>query len=92
MQNKEKAYETEKTFQSDRNNRTEFIHEFENNYEAVIEEIQNKRRFGNLAGVDITRVMLDILGHPEEGMRYIHIAGTNGKGSVSAFLCSILRL
>ena len=91
MQNKEKAYETEKTFQSDRNNRTEFIHEFENNYEAVIEEIQNKRRFGNLAGVDITRVMLDILGHPEEGMRYIHIAGTNGKGSVSAFLCSILR-
>ena len=91
MQNKEKAYETEKTFQSDRNNRTEFIHEFENNYEAVIEEIQNKRRFGNLAGVDITRVMLDILGRPEEGMRYIHIAGTNGKGSVSAFLCSILR-
>lgn len=60
-------------------------------YEEVIDTIQNSRRFGNLTGYEITRRMLEILRHPENGMPYIHIAGTNGKGSVSAFLCSILK-
>lgn len=60
-------------------------------YEEVIDTIQNSRRFGNLTGVEIMPRMLDALGNPQEGMRIIHIAGTNGKGSVSAFLCSILR-
>lgn len=60
-------------------------------YEEVIDIIQNSRRFGNLTGSEITKIMLERLGHPEEGMSYIHIAGTNGKGSVSAFLCSILK-
>lgn len=60
-------------------------------YEEVVEKIENIRRFGNLAGVRITAQMLEKLGNPQEGMRIIHIAGTNGKGSVSAFLCSILE-
>lgn len=60
-------------------------------YEAVVDKINNIRRFGNLAGVTITAQMLKVLGNPQEGMRLIHIAGTNGKGSVSAFLCEILR-
>ncbi len=60
-------------------------------YEEVIHQIENKRRFGNLTGVEITAKMLKMLSHPEQGMNYIHIAGTNGKGSVSAFLCSILQ-
>lgn len=57
----------------------------------MIHEIENKRRFGNLSGMEITGIMLDKLGHPERGMKFIHIAGTNGKGSVSAFLCTILQ-
>ncbi len=60
-------------------------------YEEVIDIIQNSRRFGNLTGSEITKIMLETLGHPEEGMPYIHVAGTNGKGSVAAFLCSILK-
>jgi len=60
-------------------------------YEKVIDIIQNSRRFGNLTGSEITKLMLEALGHPENGLSYIHVAGTNGKGSVSAFLCSILR-
>ena len=60
-------------------------------YEEVIDIIQNSRRFGNLTGSEITKLMLGTLNHPEEGLSYIHVAGTNGKGSVSAFLCSILR-
>lgn len=60
-------------------------------YEEVIDIIQNKRRFGNLTGCEITKIMLEALGHPEMGIPYIHVAGTNGKGSVSAFLCGILK-
>lgn len=60
-------------------------------YEKVVEKINNIRRFGNLTGAEITGRMLAQLGNPQDGMRMIHIAGTNGKGSVSAFLCEILR-
>lgn len=60
-------------------------------YEEIVATINNIRRFGNLSGVEITAHMLEVLHHPEDGMKLIHIAGTNGKGSVSAFLCSIFR-
>ena len=59
-------------------------------YEEVITAIENKRRFGNLKGIEISKIMLETLGHPERDLPVIHIAGTNGKGSVSAFLRSIL--
>ncbi|MBQ6096162.1 MAG: bifunctional folylpolyglutamate synthase/dihydrofolate synthase [Bacteroidales bacterium] len=38
-----------------------------------------------------TEAMMEHLGHPERGFRSIHVAGTNGKGSVSHFLASILQ-
>ena len=38
-----------------------------------------------------TEAMMEYLGHPERGFRSIHVAGTNGKGSVSHFLASILQ-
>lgn len=59
-------------------------------YEEVVEIIQNKRRFGNLTGYEISKIVLEKLGNPQSGLPVIHIAGTNGKGSVSAFLCNIL--
>ncbi len=60
-------------------------------YEQVVETIINSRRFGRYSGVEVMAGMLKALGDPQKGMRLIHIAGTNGKGSVSAFLCEILR-
>ncbi len=60
-------------------------------YEEIIEIIQAKRRFGEAYGRDVTAEMMDLLGHPEEGMQVIHIAGTNGKGSTAAFVSSILH-
>ncbi len=60
-------------------------------YEQVVETIVNSRRFGRYSGVEVMAEMLKALGDPQKGMRLIHIAGTNGKGSVSAFLCEILR-
>lgn len=58
-------------------------------YKEVIEQISNARRFGKLPGVEVTKRMLAALGHPEKGCRFVHVAGTNGKGSVCAFLSSI---
>lgn len=43
------------------------------------------------ADLSNTEAMMEHLGHPERGFRSIHVAGTNGKGSVSHFLASILH-
>lgn len=42
-------------------------------------------------GLDSIRAALRKVGNPEKGMRIIHVAGTNGKGSTIAFMESILR-
>ena len=60
-------------------------------YEEVVEKIENSRRFGKLPGVEVTRRMLAVLQEPQKGLPYIHVAGTNGKGSVCAFLSSVLK-
>ena len=60
-------------------------------YEQVVNTIDNKRRFGKACGRDVTREFMTALGHPDRGMHFIHIAGTNGKGSVAAFVSSILQ-
>lgn len=60
-------------------------------YDVVVNTIDNKRRFGRACGRDVTQEFMDVLGHPESGMHIIHIAGTNGKGSVAAFVSSILQ-
>lgn len=59
-------------------------------YEQVVNTIDNKRRFGKACGRDVTTELMELLGHPEDGMHIIHIAGTNGKGSTAAFVSSIL--
>jgi len=40
--------------------------------------------------LDRMRVMLDAAGHPERGLRAVHIAGTKGKGSTAAMIASVL--
>ena len=60
-------------------------------YEEVLDRIEHQRRFGNRPGAEVSALMLEKLGIPQQDMSVIHIAGTNGKGSVSAFLCSILK-
>lgn len=43
-------------------------------------------RFGSVLGLERVNELLRRLGNPHEGMRYIHVAGTNGKGSVSKYI------
>ena len=46
---------------------------------------------GSRLGLDRTRELLAKLGNPEKQLKFIHIAGTNGKGSTAAMLSSILE-
>lgn len=55
-----------------------------------MERLYARRRFGMRPGLDSMRALLGRLGHPEEGLAIVHIAGTNGKGSVSAMVSEIL--
>ena len=52
----------------------------------IIERIHEFDRFGSVLGMERLTELLRRLGDPQEGMRYIHVAGTNGKGSVCKFL------
>lgn len=60
-------------------------------YQEIIHTIENKRRFGSLPGVVVSRKLLAAVGDPQNDLAFIHIAGTNGKGSTAAFLREILK-
>lgn len=52
--------------------------------------IHSAEKFGSVLGLDSMKRLCGMLGHPERGQKFIHIAGTNGKGSVAACLNAIL--
>ena len=60
-------------------------------YEEIVTAIMGRRRFGKACGRQVAEELLARLNCPERGMRVIHIAGTNGKGSTAAFVSSILQ-
>lgn len=59
-------------------------------YREAVEYIENIPKFTKKNGPENTAELIRRLGNPERGMKVIHVAGTNGKGSVCAFLSSIL--
>ena len=61
------------------------------NYEETIAYIHSAYWKGTKDGLSRTRELLDLLGDPQDGLKFIHVAGTNGKGSTCAMLASILQ-
>lgn len=59
-------------------------------YENALEKIHSLLTFGSRPGLDRMRELLRRLGNPQDELKYIHVAGTNGKGSVCAMLSSVL--
>lgn len=57
---------------------------------GILENLYARRRFGIRPGVDRVQLLLERLGNPERSFRSIHVVGTNGKGSTSAFLAAML--
>lgn len=55
-----------------------------------IRRIQSFQRFGSVLGLERMTRLMEGLGNPQDNLRYIHVAGTNGKGSVCRYLYEVL--
>lgn len=63
---------------------------FMRTYEEIIEYIAEIPKFTTKHPLDHTKAFLERLGNPQEQFKIIHVAGSNGKGSVCAFIASVL--
>ncbi len=59
--------------------------------DEALEYIHSNYWNGGTFGLGRTRELLDKMGHPEKDLKFIHIAGTNGKGSTASMSASVLR-
>ena len=59
--------------------------------DEALKYIHDVSWLGTIPGLERELELLDRIGNPHRGMKYIHVAGTNGKGSTAAMLASILR-
>ena len=60
------------------------------NYKEAMNYIKKVGNFGSNYGLERTNRLLEILGNPHKKLNVIHIAGTNGKGSTTAMIASML--
>ncbi len=61
------------------------------NYEEAIALINSRLRFGSKLGLDNIRALLNEMGNPQKNLKFVHVAGTNGKGTTCTYISSILR-
>lgn len=59
-------------------------------YDEALDFLNSTHRFGSRLGLERIRIFMERLGNPQDKLKFVHIAGTNGKGSTSAFISSIL--
>lgn len=60
-------------------------------YEAALAWLYDRQKLGIKLGLDKVERLLDALGRPQDAFHSIHIAGTNGKGSVTRMLAAVLQ-
>ena len=58
---------------------------------SLLERLAARRRYGMRPGLATMRALLDALGNPQDSLKVVHVAGTNGKGAVTAMLDAVLR-
>lgn len=61
------------------------------NYEESRVYLDDAAKYGSVLGLGNMRELMDRLGNPQNDLKIIHIGGTNGKGSVLAYLSTILK-
>jgi len=59
-------------------------------YNQGIEYLRNTHKFGSRLGIESTKELLHRLGNPHNEFKSVHVAGTNGKGSVTAMIAHVL--
>lgn len=60
------------------------------NYQEVMNYLEKTWRFGSRLGLERVAELMRRLGDPQKQLRFIHVAGTNGKGSTTTYIASIL--
>lgn len=60
------------------------------NYQEARLYLDELSKYGSVLGLESMRELLKRLGDPQKDLRFVHIAGTNGKGSVLAYLSTVL--
>lgn len=60
-------------------------------YQQAMEKINSRLLFGMQPGLDRITALLDQLGNPHKTLRYVHVCGTNGKGTVCTLTASVLQ-
>lgn len=60
-------------------------------YDATVNYLYSLQKHGIKLGLENTKRIMDILGNPHHSFHSVHVAGTNGKGSTSAAIASILQ-
>lgn len=61
------------------------------NYKEAMDYIEEIQQFGSVLGLDNMRNLCERLGNPQDQLRFVHIAGTNGKGSTLAYISTVLE-
>lgn len=61
------------------------------NYEQTLNEIHAHGRFSGTPCLDRMRALLAAVGNPQKKLKFVHIAGTNGKGSIAVLSASTLQ-
>ena len=59
-------------------------------YDEAVEFVDSTKKYGSILGLESIRNLMQELGNIQEQLHIIHVAGTNGKGSVCAFLSAAL--
>ncbi|HYE67689.1 MAG TPA: folylpolyglutamate synthase/dihydrofolate synthase family protein [Anaerovoracaceae bacterium] len=60
-------------------------------YQETLDRIHSFQKYGSKLGLERMTRLMELMGNPQENMKVIHVAGTNGKGSVCRYLYSVLQ-
>ena len=61
------------------------------NYNEAMQYIESVQCYGSVYGLTNMRLLCERLDNPQDKLKFVHIAGTNGKGSVLAYVSTVLQ-
>ena len=61
------------------------------NYNEALNYIHSLLVFGSVPGLERVSLLLEKLGNPQDELRFVHVAGTNGKGSVCTMISEVYK-
>ena len=61
------------------------------NYNEALNFIHSRDKFGSCPGMERIEALCKAFDNPQDGLKYVHVAGTNGKGSTCHMIASVLK-